>query len=276
MRARVVAVGMLVLLGVGFLVTSWSCIDAPFADSDEGINGAVWGAATRSLREQGIVDSRFGGVRLDGSKYATHPPLLVAETAAIEAVVGEHPWSTRAAAWLGALATIPLLFALIRSLGLDEVTAAAATVGVLACHMFFVYGPMLDTMVIVFPFALADRAGVAPALDRRPAVPAVAHGLARPRHCPGGLAGDVPRRAVRARTRGPRGTRGRAAVIEAAPFVAGGAVVFGLTLGWTLWTHGSLDVLQAKLTHGRARTRASATWCRSSFPGSASSSGSVC
>jgi hypothetical protein len=248
LRVRVLGIGMLVLLGIGFLVTSWSRIDAPFADSDEGINGAVWGAATRSLREQGIVASRFGGVRLDGSKYATHPPLLVAETAVIEAVAGEHPWSTRAAAWLGALATIPLLYALIRSLALDEVTAAAATVGALACHMFLTYGSMLDTMVVAFPFALAAAlAWHRRWLDDRPFplwLTALLASLA-------GLAGwqgiflvGLCGAALLARFR----SRGRSAALEALPFVIGGIVSLALTLGWARWTHGSLDVLQDKLT----------------------------
>jgi 4-amino-4-deoxy-L-arabinose transferase-like glycosyltransferase len=150
-----VAAALLATLSVAFLAVSWSQVSAHFGDSDEGINGAVWGYGSRALREAGVIDSRLGGIRADGTRYANHPPLIVVETAAIELVVGEHPWSTRAPAWLGALATIPLLYLVLRSIGLDEITAAAATCAGLGCHMFLVYGSMLDTMVTALPFAMA-------------------------------------------------------------------------------------------------------------------------
>ena len=146
---------LLVALAVAFLVVAMPRITGPIADSDEGINAAVWGYDSRSLRELGPIDSRVGGLRLDGTAYATHPPLIVVETALGEQILGEHPWTTRLPAWLGVLATIGVLFALLRSLRLDPVLAAAATVAALGCHMVFVYGSMLDTMVIAFPFGLA-------------------------------------------------------------------------------------------------------------------------
>lgn len=246
-RVRAASFGLLLVFAAFFVLTSWSRIDAPFADSDEGINGAVWGAGSRSLREQGIVDSRFGGVRIDGSKYATHPPLIVVGTAVAEGVAGEHPWTTRAAAWLGAVATIPLLYALVRSLGLSEINATATTVGALGCHMFLVYGPMLDTMVVAFPFALAT----ALAWHRRwrherpftwwaTGLLALATGLAgwQGLFLVGLCALSLAARAAR---------RGARAAADAAPFAVGALVALVLTLGWTVWTHGDLDVLAGKL-----------------------------
>jgi hypothetical protein len=153
-RVRLVAVVVLVATAVAFMALSWSNITRPFGDSDDGINGAVWGADSQALRDLGPVDSRLGGKRADGTEYANHPPLIVLEAAVVESVVGEHPWATRAGAWLGALATIPLLFLLLREIVGDDLVAATATSSALLCHMLTTYGPMLDTMVIAFPLAV--------------------------------------------------------------------------------------------------------------------------
>lgn len=254
---RTVAAVLLALLAVGFLALSWSRITMVFGDSDEGINGAVWGADSRSLRELGIADSRFGGLRADGTKYANHPPLLVAEAAAVESVAGEHPWSTRAGAWLGALATIPLLYLLLRTLKVDELVAAAATVAALAGHMWLVYGVMLDTMIIAFPFAL----GVLIVWHRqwtgqRTPSGAAVFGLAAlaslggwqavvlcgmcgvaaffrppPPHAPDQLPAEEPGR-----------------VNRALPYLLGALVAVVVTMAWARWTYGSLDPLLDKFT----------------------------
>jgi hypothetical protein len=282
-RERAVAIGLLVLLGVAFVAGGWSRIDAPFGDSDEGINGAVWGAGSRALRTDGIVDSRFGGIRADGTRYATHPPLIVAETAVVEAVAGEHPWTTRAPAWLGALATIPLLFLLVRRVGLEDVPAAAVTVAALGCHLFLTYGSMLDTMVVALPFAVGlvllwhqrweastrqgsdgDRAagGTAspsastaaggstdePSGPGRASPPLWAVGAAAVFTALAGWQGlflvGLCAAAWLFRLRSRRGD----AVREMAPLVVGGAAALALTLGWSVWVHGGFDVLSDKLT----------------------------
>jgi hypothetical protein len=243
---RIVAIAILVILAVLFLVTAWSRISAPFADSDDGINGAVWGANSRGLRELGPLESRMGGVRVDQTKYATHPPLIVTETAVIEVVVGEHPWATRAPAWLGSLAAIVVAFLLLRSLGLGAAPAAATTAAAMAANMVFVYGVMLDTMVIAFPFAL----GVALVWHRQWT------GAAKPRAwlvfalatvtCLGGwqaifLVG-LCAVATAARFRSRPG-----AIREALPYAAAVVVGVGLTLGWAYWVYGSFAVLDDKL-----------------------------
>lgn len=244
---RVVAGALLVGLALLFLVSAWPRITAPFADSDDGINGAVWGYDSRSLRELGIVDSRLGGVRIDGTLYATHPPLIVVETAAIESIVGEHPWSTRAAAWLGALVSIALLYLIVRALGLAPVPAAAATVAGAAGHMLLVYGGMLDTMITSFPFALATAlvwyrqyTGV------HRLKPGWVLALATITCLGGwqaiflvGLCGV----ALAARFRSQP-----SAVRDALPYLAAVIIGVGLTLAWAYWVYGSFSVLDDKLT----------------------------
>ena len=78
---RWVAGLLLVVLAAGFLALAAPRIAAPFGDSDEGINGAVWGLDSRALRERGPIDSALGGRRADGTTYASHPPLIVVTTA---------------------------------------------------------------------------------------------------------------------------------------------------------------------------------------------------
>jgi 4-amino-4-deoxy-L-arabinose transferase-like glycosyltransferase len=240
------AVGFLVLLGIVFLVVALPRITGPIADSDEGINAAVWGFDSRSLRESGIVGSRFGGVRLDGSLYASHPPLIVAATATGELVLGEHPWSTRLPAWLAALASIPVLYALLRSLRLDPVLAAAATVAALGCHMLFVYGSMLDTMVVAFPLGLAvalvwHRQWTGASTPRWWLV----FGLATVACLASwqatflvGLCGVATAARVRA---------DRRALLRAAPYLAAAALGTLVTLSWALWSYETFEVMRDKL-----------------------------
>src|SRR4051794_469678 len=104
-----VAAGCVLFLAIGF-----GRITAPFGDSDEGINGAVWSLSARSLRELGVVDSRLGGHRTDGTEYATHPPGTVVTAAVAQAVGGARSWASRAPAWLATLAALLLLYRLAR------------------------------------------------------------------------------------------------------------------------------------------------------------------
>lgn len=243
------AVGWVLLgvVAVGFLLGSWSRITAPFADSDEGINAAVWGANSRALRELGPVDSRLGGVRADGTKYATHPPLIVVEAAVAERVAGEHPWSTRAPAWLGALVSIGLLAAIARELTGDWLVGASAATAATGCHMLFVYGGMLDTMVTAFPFALGVTwVWLRQWLGRSTPRSGWVFALCVVTCLAGwqatflvGLCGVAV--AVRSR-RDPR-----AAARAAWPYLAGVAVGTALTLTWAYWVYGSFSVLRDKL-----------------------------
>lgn len=245
-RVPVVVAGLLLAtLAIAFLASAWPHITAPFGDSDEGINGAVWGFDARAVRELGPIESRFGGVRTDHTKYATHPPGIVAETAVIETIVGEHGWSTRAPAWLGAIATIALLFLLLRALGLEPIVAAAATVAALACHMLFVYGAMLDTMVTAFPFALGlIIVWYRQWTDQRETKAWWVFALSTLTALGGWQACflvGLCALAVAARARASKDW-----FIKAIPYAAGLVVGVVLTLGWAKWTYGNFDVLNDK------------------------------
>lgn len=153
--SRFLAWGLLGLLLVLFVVQAWPRVTAPFADTHDGENAAVWGLSSRAIRQDGFLASR-GGARLAGGSglYAHHPPLIASETAAVEAVAGEHPATTRAPAWLGSLASVLLMFGLLRRYGFARVPAGVGVVIGFGSPMFFLYGSMLDTLQIGLPFAL--------------------------------------------------------------------------------------------------------------------------
>jgi hypothetical protein len=153
--SRRLAFGLIAVFLLVFTIQAWPRIEAPFGDSHDGENAAVWGLSSRGIRTDGFFESR-GGARLadDGGLYAHHPPLIAAETALIETVFGEHPWSTRAPAWLGSMFSVVLLFWLLREHGIRRVPGAIAVVVGLGSPMFFLYGSMLDTLQIGLPFAL--------------------------------------------------------------------------------------------------------------------------
>ncbi len=250
-----IAWAILGTLAVAFLVVSFTRITAPFGDSDEGINGAVWGADSQGLRELGPIESRLGGVRVDHTKYATHPPLIVVQTAAVERVVGQHPWSTRAAAWLGSLASIVLLYLLIRALALRPATAALATATVLGCHMFFVYGSMLDTMIIALPFALATTlvwyrqwTGIR---EPNPWLLVLLTSITCLSGWQATFLVGLCAVSTAARFRSHPGAWRRAL-----PYLAGVVIGVGLTVGWASWVYGSLAVLDDKLIRRTGGTEA--------------------
>ncbi len=252
-RSESVAAAVLLgLTGLVFVTASWRHITGPFGDSDEGINGAVWAYNARSLREMGVVDSRLGGRRLDGTAYATHPPLLVVTTAGLETVAGEREAVSRASAWLASLAAIPLLYALGRRAGLRPLAAAAGTVTACATPMFFVYGLMLDTPVTSLPYGLAvallwyadwttgDGGGAARPPRVLAAVLSLLAGLAgwQAAFLTGLCALSLAARAVR---------QGPAQLRRAVPYAVGGAAGVVLSLAWTSWAHDGFDVLRDKL-----------------------------
>ncbi len=151
---RPVVPRVLVVLAVAvFLGCGWNAVFAPFGDSHDGRNAAVWASGSRSVREEGPVASRLGAVSPDGV-YATHPPLIYLETAVAEAVGGGSRAATRAPAWIGTVLALVLLARLGREAGLSPVASAGAALLVMATPMLLVYGTMLDTPVTSLPFAL--------------------------------------------------------------------------------------------------------------------------
>jgi len=152
-RLPAIAVGIVVIV---FLVVSAPMLNDRFGDSHDGRNGARWGLASRALRTDGVLASRGGAIQAhDNGTYANHPPLIIFETAAAETVAGEHEWSTRAPSWLGSIAAIALLAALLLALGCSPIATAVGTLVAGGSAMFMIYGSMLDTPVISLPIGLA-------------------------------------------------------------------------------------------------------------------------
>ncbi|MBV8982468.1 MAG: glycosyltransferase family 39 protein [Acidimicrobiia bacterium] len=128
-----------------------TAMSRPFGDSHDGVNGAVWGFGSRSLRKEGVVWSRMGTRRRtpDGvSTYADHPPLLVVEAAAAEEVFGEHAWSTRLPAIVATALALIAGVALLRAVGLSWPAAVGGVALGFGVPMVGVFGTMLDTPVV--------------------------------------------------------------------------------------------------------------------------------
>ena len=148
---------MLGIFATVLIVSGHGRAGAPFGDSHDGRNAGVWASGSRSLREDGPLTSRLGTWALVGGEerpYATHPPLIVVQTAAVEAVLGEHPWTTRLPAWGGTLASVVLAWFLLRACRLRPLAASIGVALGFGCPLIAVYGTMLDTPVTGFPFAL--------------------------------------------------------------------------------------------------------------------------
>ena len=148
---------LLILITAVFVGANAHLLKSPFGDSNDGRNGAVWALGSRSLRHNGPIASGLGGRRDFGYgktfSYADHPPLIYMEAALAEALGGERPWTTRAPAWLGTVATIFFLFLLLEEFGLTPLAGAAGVAFGVGCPMIGVNGAMLDSWVIGLPFS---------------------------------------------------------------------------------------------------------------------------
>jgi len=239
----------IVLLALGcalFVAIGFGRITAPFGDSDEGINGAVWSYSAQSLRQLGIVDSRLGGHRIDGTDYATHPPGIVVETAVGQIIGGNHPWSSRLPAVVGTMVALVLLYRLLRGAGFEPLASGGATALVALTPMALVYGSMLDTPITALPFGVLvllcwsrDWRGDRPVNPALAALAAVAAGLT------GWQAAVLT--AMCGLSLLARAVRHRPGAIRAAlPYLVGGAVGVGLSLSWSWWVNGDFHVLFGK------------------------------
>jgi hypothetical protein len=149
-----VVVLLLLLAGALFLAHGSRTLNAPFGDSHDGRNAAIWATGSKSLRQDGPVQSRVG-TRHEHGGYADHPPLIYVETALAEVLGRATPASTRAPAWLGSLALLLLVTRLLVDRGLRPAAAGVAAILLATTQMFLVYGTMLDTPVTSLPFGAA-------------------------------------------------------------------------------------------------------------------------
>jgi 4-amino-4-deoxy-L-arabinose transferase-like glycosyltransferase len=157
---------VLVVSGV-FLAASAPWIGARFGESHDGRNAAVWGSASRAMREDGVIASRFGGFG-DERTYANHPPGIIASTYVAERLGGERRIVTRAPAWIASIATVALLVVLLVDAGFSTAATAAGVIVACTSAMFLVYGSMLDTPVTALPYAVAAIVVCQRAVQDRP------------------------------------------------------------------------------------------------------------
>lgn len=247
---------LLVATGVVFLVVGWSRFTAPFGDSHDGRNAGVWATGSRAIREDGLLASRLGGRHPDGTAYANHPPLILLETAAVEAVAGERPWATRAPAVLSTLASIALLYVILREARVRAVPAALGVGVAVLSPMVLVFGGMLDTPVTSTVAALALVWAWQRSMHDR-AVPVWAMGLLAALACFSGWEATLLTwlaAIVLLASRWRRSASLGAAVRAAAPLLVGAAVGTGAGVAWSVWVYGSPVTLYDELV-----TRSSGT-----------------
>jgi len=75
-RQELAPVGILGALAVVFLLNASPWLGSGFGESHDGRNAAVWGLASRALREDPIKN-HLGGDLGPGYRYADHPPLII-------------------------------------------------------------------------------------------------------------------------------------------------------------------------------------------------------
>ena len=260
---RWLALVLLTLGGAAFVALSAPMLTAPFGNSHDGRNAGVWASGSRALREDGPVASRLGGVHEDGSSYANHPPLIYLESAAVEWVAGEHPWTSKAPALLSALGAMVLLYLVLVNAGLRRVPAALGVVVGLLTPMMIVYGSMLDTPMTSLVFGVAVLLAWQRQWQGRP-LPIVATGLLAVLACLSGwqamlltwlAVGSLVLRRPRRPADLVRGLR------DAMPLLVGAVIGTVATVAWATWVYGSMSVLYGQLVR-RSSNDAQATRLR--------------
>jgi 4-amino-4-deoxy-L-arabinose transferase-like glycosyltransferase len=256
-RGWIAVAVVLAAIGLGFLIYAAPQLGAPFGESHDGLNGAVWANGSRQLRDVGPIDSAFGGRRPDGDSYAHHPPAIYSATALAEGIGGEGPWSTRAPAWLATLLSIPLLWVILRRLRIAPIPALVGTAVATTTPMLFVYGGMLDTPIVAFPLGLAvflvwirswDGDSINPKLVGLLAL--IACLTAWQAMFAVGLA---------ALSLGWRARQDRGGWAVPVAFGVGGALGALVTVVWSIWASGSTSTLVDQFL-GRSGSEGGATW----------------
>lgn len=256
-RGWIAVVVVLAAIGVGFLIYAAPQLGAPFGESHDGLNGAVWANGSRQLRDVGPIDSAFGARRPDGTSYAHHPPAIYPATALAEVIGGEGPWATRAPAWLATLLSIPLLWVILRRLRIAPLPALVGTAIAATTPMLFVYGGMLDTPIVAFPLGLAVFLVWIRAWDGDSINPKLV-GLLALIACPTAWEA-VFAVGLAALSLGWRARRDRRHWAMPLAFGVGGALGARITMVWSIWATGSTTTLADQFV-GRSSSEGGATW----------------
>jgi hypothetical protein len=154
-RSRLIAVVVVVVAAIVFLVDAAPRIAAPFGNSHDGMNGAMWASGAEAITDQGPIESRLGAEGSGREVYAHHPPAIFLLTGLARAIGGHDEAALRAPAWLASLATIVLTWLLLRRLGASLAAATCGIAALVGSQMFLLYGAMLNFEAIALPIAIA-------------------------------------------------------------------------------------------------------------------------
>jgi hypothetical protein len=149
------AAAVIVLAATVFVADAWPRLSASFGNSQDGVNGAMWASGAAAIADDGVVASRIGAVAPGRDVYAHHPPAIFAATAVARVIGGDGETALRAPAWLASLASIPLMWLLLRRTGASTAAAICGLVAFAGSEMFLLYGAMLNFEALALPIVLA-------------------------------------------------------------------------------------------------------------------------
>jgi 4-amino-4-deoxy-L-arabinose transferase-like glycosyltransferase len=252
--SRHTGIGLVGVLIAAFVAAGWWRFTAPFGDNHDGSNGGVWVDTARAILEHGPIASRLGSQLFTGGVYAHHPPLIAWVTAVGDWAGSGDLFADRLPVILGSLATIGLLVLLLRDVDLQWIAIAAGVSVSLGTPLFFVYGPMIDTLPLSLPIGVALLV-----LWRRRAE----HGSA-----PGWMLGLTAAACVLSSWEAALlvgvtclasmllGRRDTAVLRRLAPTLIGAAIGLVVLGAWLLWASGSVGPLlhQLRMRSGTGHT----------------------
>lgn len=234
-RARVPLLGLAV---VGLAVLVFVLDTAPratsaFGDSVESMNAGTWLVGARSLSELGWAESKGGAFSVELGTYAHHPPGVLA-AAALAHAVGDAPLALRGPALLSSVASIVLLWLLLRELGCSTTASSVGLALAVGSTMFLLFGPMLNMEAVSLPWVLAAYLLWSRGPASRPVVLFVVAAMATLTSWQGVLSVGILCLIELVRL-----VRTRRLSAPSIALVAGATVGLVLTIGWLWWANGS-------------------------------------
>lgn len=157
----------LVVVAMVLLVHVNPWLGAGLGDSHDGYNAAVWSFGARGGADDPI-GSRLGGISVDGTPYAHHPPLLVWTLIPVTALAGDSAFALRLIPLVASLVAVAILAALLRDSGLGRRAVVGGVLLAGTSPMLLTYGALVDTPVFGLPFALGAVWAAQRAWQRRP------------------------------------------------------------------------------------------------------------
>lgn len=154
--SRPAAVASVALLVLATAVSWWPTVGLPFGDSHHGRIGARFALHASNVDEHGLAGSRWASSwEPYAESYAHHPPGANLSAAAVGATVGSEEAAVRIPWYASALAGLVAAAAMLRMLGVSRSAALATAASLAVTPMYWLYGPVLPGLPMLFVVASA-------------------------------------------------------------------------------------------------------------------------